>query len=551
MTNWRKYRRTVSECHGKGGKPGPCPEESTDPGAEHGVGGKTDSKTKKGREKLNQKRKLTDFQHQVTTDIKHLAGDKATIVTPRFGNIPEHGEHGVAETTVLIDNTDDEAIKKVATYAKTHGLSLETIRTDDSSKTTLRIKAPQSTPSPDAKEIMPLQNAALQGDRGAIGALADKLQEQGNSLGRFISEPINTDPENGYSRALTRLKNHISRHGSIFAKDKALESAAEDTTVKRSRKAKKQFNEVAVEDTSDFNRVDEAEGVIYDVLVLGLKARNRRHYLEEAREEAVTKGTYEGLDVYIGPHKKSRFSKRSPRDHAGQLEGIYKLPNGEIRAKKLVVNKASDGGKLALEIAKKFPKAFGLSHHADVQGVEIDGEKYISRILEASVVDIIKDPGTTDGVFEDTEMPPVDASVSPDASAAGGWQDSIKSLIASIHDSDDLDDDVKLKATKDLMKLKKLLGGEEEDDSDDEETPADAPPADAEESVDVIALLERMDKRLDRLEKRPAKPVVLPQRTKTKSTARSTVTEDVTPTKPVAPDAPKDRKGILAAYNAE
>ncbi len=301
-------------------------------------------------------------------------------------------------------------------------------------------------------------------------------------------------------------------------------------------------------------RVDRAAGVIYDVLVLGRKARNGRRYTDEAMEEALQRKLYDGLQVYIGPHKRKKDAKRSPMDHAGELRGLYKAADG-IRAREFHVNRASRGGRVAMEIAERFPTKFGLSHHADVAGYEDEnGEKIVTRILEVAVADIVKDAATTDGVFEEVDMadetevieageegevvdtPGVDTTTGGDDMGAG-WEGPMKDLIAAIHADDSIDDDVKLKATKAAMKVKAMLKGD--DSEDDSEDDAEDGPS-GEEEVDVKKLQARLKALEEASKRKPQRP---------KSTARSTVVEDVQPGKKKdKAKPPRDRAGILAAY---
>jgi len=306
------------------------------------------------------------------------------------------------------------------------------------------------------------------------------------------------------------------------------------------------------EDVATEPRIDEQAGVIYNVLVLGRGQKNDRKYTDEAMEEAVNSSKYEELQVYIGPHKKSRFAKRSPHDHAGELRNTRFAADG-IRGD-LHYNRASKGGKLVLEIAKRFPKRFGLSHHADVAGYVKDGVKVITRIVEATVADVVKDPATTESVFEDVEVRETaaeaegDAAVVETSSAEGrNWSSCMKDLIAAVHDDESLEDDLKLKATKVLMKLKKELNGDgggdsEDEDGDSEEDDTD----DAEEAVDVKTLRKHVDSKFNKLAKliksRAAAPAPAPRRKGNvpRSSARSEVTEDATP-------APKAKAAAAAA----
>jgi hypothetical protein len=158
----------------------------------------------------------------------------------------------------------------------------------------------------------------------------------------------------------------------------------------------------------------------------------------------------------------------------------------------------------------------------------------------------VKDPGTTDGIFEEVDVSTetevreegeVDTTTMPPEETATGWAATLKTLIGDIHDDDTIEDDVKMKATKMAMKIKQLLNGEGETETDEEEEETET-----EEAVEVTALI----KRIEALEKREPK---LKPRPKVKSTARSTVTEDVTPTpKPKQIELPKEKAQILKCY---
>lgn len=564
MKRWF-VRRPARECGGEGGKPGPCPEHLNEEGAAHGVGGSTPEEVKKGRDKLNQGivggvkhqvNKLSDYQHQAITDIKHLVGIKPAdskhatdrnrfVSVQGAGNLKNHGEHGVKPIVVTLKNKDPQ-INDLARYAHTHGMQVSLAKTGN--VTQVRIEVPRKERSQEEKETMRMFNLAQAGDDSATRALADRLEEQGIPLGSQMAHVIAEDETHGPNKALALAQAKITSLGSLFKKPGESGESVEHIH-KRWRCAE------SAEDSTPRVRVDREKGEIYDVLVLGLKARNKRRYTVEAREDAVKRGVYEGLAVYMGPHKRRRNAKRSPNDHGGRLEGVYLAPNGEVRARKLVVNRATRGGQIALEIAEKFPDQFGLSHHALVDGYEEGGEKIVTCIAEVTVADLVKDPGTTDGVFEEADMAEeatedLDGGAATTATApvtdAGEMtlEERINDLIGAIHDDTSLDDDVKLKATKDLMKLKKILtgeGDEEEEDEGDEgegETTAEA------EEVDVTALVRRLDK-LEAAEAARKKQ-------RPRSRARSTALEEATPTPPPPkPAPPKGREAILKAYEVE
>jgi len=317
-------------------------------------------------------------------------------------------------------------------------------------------------------------------------------------------------------------------------------------------------------------KIDEAKGVIYNVLILGNKAKNGRRYLLEAKEDAVQRGLYEQLQVYIGPHKRSMWAKRSPNNHAGELRNVHLTDNEEVRGD-LHYNRASRGGRLVLEIAKRFPKAFGLSQHAWVNGYEQDGEKLITEIGEIAVADVVKDPGTTTNIFEDTNVDKDKADearedVDDGLDNAGGEPvateeptigDCINDLISEIHGSD-LTDDKKLAATKTLMKLKKDLGFGSDDGSDDtadedagEETGDDdgkeKPASEGKEEVTMEGIAKLIDKKL---KAHGAAQIRLPRKNPPKSKPRSEVTEDVNKPK-LEPKATANMTELETAYKDE
>ncbi len=553
-------RRSAAECGGEHGKPGPCPEHLTEDGAAHGVGGKTPTHVKSSRERLNAKGngKITLYQHQAITDLRTLAGQNASVITPRFGNRKEHGGNATGEVTVTL-HKDDPGFKKVVAYAHTHGMEVQITQPDKDGNRQVRVHMPLKERSQDEKETMRLYNSAQAGEGAALSGLVDKLMERDHPLGAQMQAEMAKGPD-GETRALRLAEAHVIANGSLAAMPRSPKAAGEQAEQRLKRRWR--CTEVA-EDSTPQVRVDREKGEIYDVLVLGLKARNKRRYTLEAREDAIKRNVYEGLAVYIGPHKRHRFAKRSPNDHAGKLEGVYKAANGEIRARKLLVNRATRGGQIAMEIADKFPDQFGLSHHALIDGYEEDGEKIVTCIAEATVADLVKDPGTTDGIFEETDMgqetetetvvEDIDTAtdttgVTATAGNAMSWSDALKALIAAVHDDDSLEDDVKLKATKDLMKVKGYLSGDGEDEDEEEEgesaaNETDETTAAGAEEVDVTKLMKRL-KALEQAEadrKKAAKK-------RPKSSARSETTEDVTPKPKPKPALPNDRTSILAAY---
>jgi hypothetical protein len=479
---------------------------------------------------------------------------------------------------VTIDTSTDkghEAAKELVNYANKHGHLLEVERKGDT--LSVRVSVSKQEGAQTDKHNIALANAAQMGDNHAVGVLADKLEEVGHPLARPMRKAQQSD--NPSAEAARAIKNYVIAYGSLNAPRGAGKRAHESATRRRWS-----VTEAYSRDAQE-HKVDKEIGVIYNVLILGKRSKNKRRYLTTAMEDAVRRGKYERLQVYIGPHKRSKWAKRSPDEHVGELIRTRVAPDG-IRGD-LRYNRASHGGQLMLEIAERFPGSFGLSHHADIAGYEEGDEKIVTRILEVAVADVVKDPGTTETVFEEQdpvlrEEPGMDGNEAAeddgeDDGEADGWEGCYKKLVAEIHNDDDVDDETKLAATKLLMKLKALLSGENEDDEDAEEDAEDNEYDDGEESAQATAKKQAKGKKqaavadpryitrrdFKRMSKQLAKTVTEAvankppaQKRPPKSTARSEATESVEEAaakKRTADKAtlPKGAKAILAAYSDE
>lgn len=177
--------------------------------------------------------------------------------------------------------------------------------------------------------------------------------------------------------------------------------------------------------------VDEAEGIIRGVLIVGLKSRNKGRtigctreefgdacdeeysYSPEALQNAMS--LYEGSVVRIDH---PQFS-RGPRGERTSSESRSAFDTfGELRDVRFIENKGLVGDlhyirshELAprvVEVAQRFPKKFALSHNARGNPELVNGKIVITEIASVESVDLIGEQGgTTNGLFEstDTETP--------------------------------------------------------------------------------------------------------------------------------------------------
>lgn len=177
--------------------------------------------------------------------------------------------------------------------------------------------------------------------------------------------------------------------------------------------------------------VDEAEGIIRGVLIVGLKSRNKGRtigctreefgdaceeeysYSPEALQNAIR--LYEGAVVRIDHPNFSRGAnnERTSRESRSAFDTF-----GELREVHYVENKGLVGDlhyirthELAprvVEVAQRFPNKFALSHNARGNPELVDGKIVITEIASVESVDLIGEQGgTTNGLFEstDTETP--------------------------------------------------------------------------------------------------------------------------------------------------
>jgi len=144
--------------------------------------------------------------------------------------------------------------------------------------------------------------------------------------------------------------------------------------------------------------VDREKGLISGVKILGLESRNGRTYLPEAIRQAA--GLYEGKRVNVD-HARSGDS-RSYRDRMGRLQNIQPREDGLYGD--LFVNPQHVLAEQLFWDAEHAPENVGLSHDVSGRVTRRNGKATVEAINSVRSVDLVADPATTAGLFEDLEL---------------------------------------------------------------------------------------------------------------------------------------------------
>jgi hypothetical protein len=147
-------------------------------------------------------------------------------------------------------------------------------------------------------------------------------------------------------------------------------------------------------------RVDRAAGVIRGVKLLGLASRNGRRYREAALTAAV--GLYEGAKVNINHPKGHPLSPRDYQDRLGVVRGV------EFRAGEGLFGDLHFNPKHALSEqlvwdAEHAPQNVGMSHNVLARTSRSGSETVVEAITKVQSIDLVADPATTSGLYEQAE----------------------------------------------------------------------------------------------------------------------------------------------------
>jgi hypothetical protein len=155
-----------------------------------------------------------------------------------------------------------------------------------------------------------------------------------------------------------------------------------------------------VDSGSQTLRVDRSAGVIRGVKLLGLRSRNGRRYLESALAEAVA--LYEGAKVNVNHPKGHPLSPRDYQDRLGVIAGVH-LRTGEGIFGDLQFNPKHALAEQLMWDAEHAAHNVGLSHNVLARTSRQGEETVVEAITKVQSIDLVADPATTRGLFEQQE----------------------------------------------------------------------------------------------------------------------------------------------------
>ena len=147
-------------------------------------------------------------------------------------------------------------------------------------------------------------------------------------------------------------------------------------------------------------RVDQGQGILRGVKVLGLESRNGRTYLAEALEKAVS--LYEGAKVNVNHPKTNPLGPRDYQDRLGNLHNVALRADEGLFADLHFNPKHALAEQLVWD-AEHAPQNVGFSHNVLARTSRQGKQTVVEAITRVQSVDLVADPATTDGLFESVD----------------------------------------------------------------------------------------------------------------------------------------------------
>lgn len=158
-------------------------------------------------------------------------------------------------------------------------------------------------------------------------------------------------------------------------------------------------------------QLDRAAAVVRGVKILGLKSANGRDYKPAALQAALP--LYEGAKVNVNHPKSVAAGPRDYQDRFGTLTNV-RFDEGQGLFGELHYNPKHPLAEQFLWDAEHAPHNVGLSHHVIARTSRQGETLIVEEILQVQSVDLVADPATTRGLFENatetecaTGVPPV------------------------------------------------------------------------------------------------------------------------------------------------
>lgn len=192
--------------------------------------------------------------------------------------------------------------------------------------------------------------------------------------------------------------------------------------------------------------IDEENGVIRNVKILGKVSENGVIYTDKAMSDAIP--LYEGTTVNIDhPDRKAPSTERGFMEGVGYLQGVSKRDDGLYGD--FHYYKTHPYATTLLERTRRNPKGFGLSHNADGEFVNTPDGRVIEKIRKVRSVDVVGKPATTKGIFEsENEEAPTMKKYSLKSLVESFGSADEKRHLALLEDTSILDREVELEEDK-------------------------------------------------------------------------------------------------------
>lgn len=146
-------------------------------------------------------------------------------------------------------------------------------------------------------------------------------------------------------------------------------------------------------------RVDQQEGILRGVKLIGLESRNGRRYRESALAQAV--GLYEESKVNVNHPKEGPLAPRDYQDRLGVIRGVELRPGEGLFGDLHFNPKHVLAEQLAWD-AQHNPRNVGFSHNVLARVSRRDEISIVEEITRVQSVDLVADPAATQGLFEQT-----------------------------------------------------------------------------------------------------------------------------------------------------
>lgn len=154
--------------------------------------------------------------------------------------------------------------------------------------------------------------------------------------------------------------------------------------------------------TEAISSTEISDNVVRNVKILGEQSKNQnRRYPREVMREAVRR--YEGKVCNVNhPERGKESAGRAFGERFGVWKNVHVAEGNELRGD-LHFNPEHAEAKSFMWWVKNQPGAIGFSHVARLKEKRVGNAMLVEAIEEVKCVDLVADPATTMGVFEDVE----------------------------------------------------------------------------------------------------------------------------------------------------